>query len=232
MIAMGAGTNHWFHSDAIYRTLPDARAARAAARAGTAAAGRTTSARRRCGRSTGWQSVAFALDWVRPPRHQSGTPWFYLATDQWRYEGVRPEDLAWQGGRGLFRGKHVADLNALGARLGWLPSHPAFDRNPLDLVDEAERAGVEPAEYVVRELQEGRLGFACEDPDAPENIPRVLTVWRANILGSSGKGHEYFLQAPARHGRSRACARTRRPRGCGRPTSSGATRRRRGSSTC
>jgi nitrate reductase alpha subunit len=38
------------------------------------------------------------------------------------------------------------------------------------------------------------LRFACEDPDAPENFPRVLTVWRANVLGSSGKGHEYFLE--------------------------------------
>ena len=38
------------------------------------------------------------------------------------------------------------------------------------------------------------MRFACEDPDAPENLPRVLTVWRANILGSSGKGHEYFLK--------------------------------------
>ncbi len=38
------------------------------------------------------------------------------------------------------------------------------------------------------------LGFAGEDPDAPENFPRVLTIWRANLLGSSGKGNEYFLK--------------------------------------
>lgn len=59
---------------------------------------------------------------------------------------------------------HIADLNALGARLGWLPSFPSFDRNSLDLVDEAERAGVESADYVVSELRSGRLRFACEDP--------------------------------------------------------------------
>jgi nitrate reductase alpha subunit len=193
MIAMGAGTNHWFHSDAIYRTfLTLVLLCGCEGRNGGGWAHYVGQEKVRP--LTGWQSLAFALDWVRPPRHQSGTPWFYLATDQWRYEGVNPDDLAWQGGRGLFKGKHVADLNALGARLGWLPSHPAFDRNPLDLVDEAERAGLDPAEYVVRELREGRLGFACEDPDASENIPRVLTVWRANILGSSGKGHEYFLR--------------------------------------
>src|SRR5690606_20849073 len=36
--------------------------------------------------------------------------------------------------------------------------------------------------------------FACTDPDAPQNWPRVLTVWRANLLGSSAKGNEYFLR--------------------------------------
>jgi nitrate reductase alpha subunit len=193
MIAMGAGTNHWFHSDTIYRTfLSLLLMCGCEGRSGGGWAHYVGQEKVRP--LAGWQQLAFALDWTRPPRQQSGTPWFYLATDQWRYEGVRPEDLAWEGARGLLRGKHAADLNALGARLGWLPSHPAFDRNPLDLVDEAEAAGADPAEHVVRELREGRLGFACEDPDAPENMPRVLTVWRANVLGSSGKGHEYFLE--------------------------------------
>nr|WP_229698970.1 molybdopterin-dependent oxidoreductase [Wenjunlia tyrosinilytica] len=38
------------------------------------------------------------------------------------------------------------------------------------------------------------MRFAGEDPDAPENFPRVLNVWRANLLGSSAKGNEYFLK--------------------------------------
>jgi nitrate reductase alpha subunit len=46
----------------------------------------------------------------------------------------------------------------------------------------------------VDELKAGRLRFAGEDPDAPENFPRVLTIWRANLLGSSAKGNEYFLK--------------------------------------
>src|SRR5690625_7806244 len=36
--------------------------------------------------------------------------------------------------------------------------------------------------------------MACEDPDDPQNWPRNLFVWRSNLLGSSGKGHEYFLK--------------------------------------
>ena len=143
---------------------------------------------------TGLQTLAFALDWTRPPRHQSATPFFYLATDQWRYERIQPEHLASPLGQGLLDGRHIADVNALGARLGWLPSFPSFDRSTHDIVADAEDEGIAPAEYVVRELREGRLRFACEDPDAPQNHPKVMTVWRANLLGSSGKGHEYFLK--------------------------------------
>jgi nitrate reductase alpha subunit len=36
--------------------------------------------------------------------------------------------------------------------------------------------------------------MSCDDPDNPANFPRNMFVWRSNILGSSGKGHEYFLK--------------------------------------
>ena len=78
--------------------------------------------------------------------------------------------------------------------MGWTPSHPAFDRNPLDLTDDAARAGKPVSEYVVDELKADRLHFAGEDPDDPRNFPRVMTIWRANLLGSSGKGMEYFMR--------------------------------------
>ncbi|MFX5530081.1 hypothetical protein ABTD83_19325, partial [Acinetobacter baumannii] len=42
--------------------------------------------------------------------------------------------------------------------------------------------------------QSGALRMACEDPDDPRAFPRNLFVWRSNLLGSSGKGHEYFLK--------------------------------------
>jgi nitrate reductase alpha subunit len=193
MIAMGAGTNHWFHSDQTYRTFLSL--LMMCGCEGVNGGGWAHYVGQEKVRPlAGWQTIAFALDWVRPPRHMSGTPFFYLATDQWRYERYRPSDLASPLGRGLLDGMHVADVNALGARLGWLPSYPSFDRSTLELVDEARRAGIDPAEHVVTELKAGRLHFACEDPDAPDNHPKVLTVWRSNLLGSSGKGHEYFLK--------------------------------------
>ncbi len=115
-------------------------------------------------------------------------------SDQWRYQRTKAGEYATSLGRGKLAGMHLADCNALAARLGWMPSYPTFDRNSLDLADAAEAEGLAPADYVVRELKEGRLNFAAEDPDAPHNHPRVLTLWRANLLGSSSKGHEYFLR--------------------------------------
>ena len=193
MIAMGAGTNHWFHSDQVYRTFL-ALVQLCGCQGVNGGGWAHYVSQEKVRPLSGWQMFAFALDWVRPPRQQSGTPFFYLASGQWRYERNRPAEFASPLGRGLFADRHIADVNALGARLGWLPSFPSFDRSSLDLADEAERDGADPADHVVSELREGRLRFACEDPDAPGNHPRVMTVWRANILGSSGKGHEFFLK--------------------------------------
>jgi nitrate reductase alpha subunit len=53
---------------------------------------------------------------------------------------------------------------------------------------------MEPKDYVVKALKDGTLEMSCEDPDAPQNWPRNLLVWRSNLLGSSGKGHEYFCK--------------------------------------
>ena len=193
MIAMGAGTNHWYHSDQTYRTFLSLLMLGGCQ--GVNGGGWAHYVGQEKVRPlTGWFTLAFGFDWVRPTRHMPGTPFWYLATDQWRYEGSRADLLSSPLGEGRFAGKTVADLNAYAARLGWLASHPAFDANPLDLADEADAAGKSVEDYVIDELKAGRLRFAACDPDDPANFPRVLTVWRANLLGSSGKGHEYFLR--------------------------------------
>ncbi len=43
-------------------------------------------------------------------------------------------------------------------------------------------------------MKNKELQFCVEDPAAKENHPRNLFVWRANLIGSSSKGHEYFLK--------------------------------------
>ena len=48
--------------------------------------------------------------------------------------------------------------------------------------------------FVAQQLKNKELEFAVQDPDAPENFPRNLIVWRANLITSSSKGHEYFMK--------------------------------------
>jgi nitrate reductase / nitrite oxidoreductase, alpha subunit len=43
-------------------------------------------------------------------------------------------------------------------------------------------------------VQSDELELSCHDPDNPANWLRNMFVWRSNLLGSSGKGHEYFLK--------------------------------------
>ncbi|WP_410098557.1 nitrate reductase subunit alpha [Streptomyces sp. STR69] len=193
MIIMGAGTNHWFHSDTIYRsflTLTTLTGCQGVNGGGWA----HYVGQEKVRPITGYSAIATAADWHRPARQMIQTAYWYLHTDQFRYDPFSADTLAAAGAGGTFAGKSTADVIAASARMGWMPSYPTFDRNPLTLAGDAEAAGQEVSEYVVDELKSGGLKFAGEDPDAPENFPRVLTIWRANLLGSSAKGNEYFLK--------------------------------------
>jgi nitrate reductase alpha subunit len=189
MILMGAGTNHWFHSDTIYRAML-ALTTLTGCQGVNGGGWAHYVGQEKCRPVTGWSHVAFGLDWVRPPRQAASTAYWYLHTDQWRYDRYEAGALASPLAEGHFAGKHTADLLAHSARKGWMPSLPTFDRNPLELAEAAD----DPVAYVKSELEAGRLRYACTDPDDPRNWPRVLTVWRANLLGSSAKGNEYFLR--------------------------------------
>ena len=191
MILMGAGTNHWFHSDQIYRAMLVLTTI-------TGCQGRNGGGwahyvgQEKIRPIMGFQHLAFALDWHRPPRHMNQTAYWYVNTSQYRYDTFSADDL--DAGTGVFAGRSVMDLLAQSVRLGWTPSYPTFNRSSLALADEAEAAGMEPADYVVSQLKDGALRFAVEDPEHEDNHPRVLSLWRANLLGSSSKGNEYFLR--------------------------------------
>src|SRR5690606_28561539 len=148
----------------------------------------------KCRPVTGWAQLAFGLDWVRPPRQMIGTGFFYINTDQWRYDGMRPEDISSPLGRDAFRGMTSIDVLAQSARSGWMPSYPTFDRSSLDLGASITASGRDPGEYMKERLASGEVNFAVEDPDAAGSWPRVLAVWRANLLGSAAKGNEFFLR--------------------------------------
>lgn len=196
MIALGAGTNHWYHSDLIYRaiinlvTLTGCQGVNGGGWAHYVGQEKVRPLE-------GWSTIAFGLDWNRPPRQMQGTSFFYFVTDQFRYEELETQTLGTPLG-GRFLNLHPADMNALAVRLGWMPSYPQMEQNPLKVVEQARASGAqtdtEVTQYVVEHLKSGDLKFAVEDPDNPRNFPRVMFVWRSNLLGASGKGHEYFLK--------------------------------------
>ncbi|MGN9840870.1 nitrate reductase subunit alpha [Nonomuraea sp. H19] len=187
MIILGAGTAQWFHGDTMYRAFLSLLLL-------TGCQGRNGGGwahyvgQQKCRTNSGWALLAGALDWSRPPRQTPGTPFWYLHTDQWRYDRFDAGELASPLARGAFRGRHAADLVAESVRNGWMPMSPTFDRNPLHLGDAPD-----PIERTRAELREGTLRYAAENPDDPRNWPRVLLLWRSNLLGSSAKGNGYFL---------------------------------------
>ena len=66
----------------------------------------------------------------------------------------------------------LVDFNLRAVRMGWLPSAPQLDRNPIQVVRDAEKAGMAPAEYAVAQMKQGTLDFAFSDPDAPQKSRR------------------------------------------------------------
>jgi nitrate reductase alpha subunit len=126
MVIIGAAMNHWYHADMNYRGVINMlMMCGCIGQSGGGWAHYVGQEKLRP--QTGWTALAFALDWIRPPRQMNSTSFFYAHTDQWR-------------------------------------------------------------------RKDGSLKMSCEDPDHPDNWPRNMFVWRSNILGSSGKGHEYFLK--------------------------------------
>jgi nitrate reductase alpha subunit len=193
MIIIGAAMNHWYHMDMNYRSAINMLVMCGCV--GQSGGGWSHYVgQEKLRPQSGWAPLAFALDWARPPRQQNSTSFWYAHTDQWRYETLGVEEiLSPTAPKGAWDGAFI-DYNIRAERMGWLPSAPQLQDNPLTVARRAAEAGLEPKDYVAKALKSGELKLSCEDPDDPKNWPRNLFVWRSNLLGSSGKGHEYFLK--------------------------------------
>ena len=193
MVILGAGLNHWYHMDMAYRGIINMLVFCGCI--GQSGGGWSHYVgQEKLRPQTGWAPIAFGLDWIRPPRHQNSTSFFYAHTDQWRYETLDvAEILSPTAPDGDWSGSLI-DYNVRAERMGWLPSAPQLKQNPLTIAAQAKAAGLEPKDYVAKAVQSGELELSCHDPDDPANWPRNMFVWRSNLLGSSGKGHEYFLK--------------------------------------
>ncbi|HPE59992.1 MAG TPA: nitrate reductase subunit alpha [Thiolinea sp.] len=193
MIIVGAGMNHWYHMDMNYRGLINMLAmCGCVGQSGGGWAHYVGQEKLRP--QTGWLPLAFALDWSRPPRHMNSTSFFYNHSSQWRYEKLEVKEILSPLADTKRHSGSLIDYNVRAERMGWLPSAPQLNTNPLHIAKAAQQAGLSPQDYTVQALKSGEIAFAAEDPDNPQNFPRNLFVWRSNLLGSSGKGHEYMLK--------------------------------------
>jgi nitrate reductase alpha subunit len=193
MVILGAGLNHWYHMDMSYRGI-------IALLVMCGCVGQSGGGwshyvgQEKLRPQTGWLPLAFALDWARPPRQMNGTSFFYAHTDQWRYETLRmSEILSPLAPEGNWSGS-MLDYNAKAERMGWLPSSPQLQLNPIDLGRGLHESKGDPASVVSEGWKTGVIKPASLDPDNPVNWPRNMFFWRSNVLGASGKGHEYFLK--------------------------------------
>lgn len=196
MIIMGAGINHWFNSDTIYRAVLNL-VLLCGCQGVNGGGWAHYVGQEKCRPIEGWNTVAFAKDWQGPPRLQNGTSWFYFATDQWKYEESFVDKLKSPLAKDV-KHKHPADYNVTAAKLGWLPSYPQFNKNSLLFGEEARDEGQFNNETIISKAVEAvknkDIQFAVEDPDAKENHPKTLFLWRSNLISSSAKGQEYFMK--------------------------------------
>ncbi len=195
MIIIGAGINHWYHNNLIYR-------AGIMALMLTGCVGKNGGGlnhyvgQEKLAPMDSWGTIAFARDWVGAVRLQQAPIWHYINTCQYRYDGHFSEynklpENEWTKG-------HHADQIYKSVRMGWMPFYPQFNKNTFELSKEAIKNGAqnddEIKQYVLEKLKSKELKYAVGDPDAEENFPRTWYIWRGNAIMGSMKGHEYLLK--------------------------------------
>lgn len=159
MVIVGAGINHWYHMDMTYRAIINMLIFCGCV--GQSGGGWSHYVgQEKLRPQTGWLPLAFGLDWQRPPRHMNSTSFFYNHSSQWRYETVSTEELLSPlADKKAFNGSLV-DMNVRAERMGWLPSAPQLNVNPLKIAKQAQEAGLSPVDFTVNQLKEGKIRFA------------------------------------------------------------------------
>ena len=195
MIIIGAGINHWYHANLMYRA--GAMALMLSGCVGKNGGGLNHYVgQEKLAPQDSWSTIAFGRDWSAPVRLQQSPLWHYINTCQYRYDGqysryntVPKNELT---------AKHTADTIFMAVRNGWMPFYPQFKQNTLDLCREAVATGAKDdagiVSHVLEKLKSKQLEYSIADPDAEENFPRIWYIWRGNAILGSMKGHEYALK--------------------------------------
>lgn len=195
MVIIGAGINHWYHSNLIYRSATMALILTGCIGVNGGGMNHYVG-QEKLAPVDSWGTIMSAKDWKIPVRFQQAPIWHYIHSDQWRYDGNQADYNAVP--KNSFSSQHSADLVAKSVRNGWMPFYPQYNKNPLHIADEARKEGKTDLkgiqDFVINQLKSGDLKYSVNHPDEEENFPRVWYIWRGNALMSSAKGHEYFLK--------------------------------------
>ncbi len=195
MIIIGAGINHWYHANLMYRA--GAMALMLSGCVGKNGGGLNHYVgQEKLAPMDSWSSLAFAKDWQNAVRLQQAPIWHYINTCQYRYDGqysryntVPDNEMTRQ---------HTADTIFKSVRNGWMPFYPQFKQNTLELSKEAIKDGAtnddEIKTNILEKIKSREIEYSVGDPEAPENHPRVWYIWRGNAIVGSMKGTEYCLK--------------------------------------
>ncbi len=194
-IIIGAGINHWYHNNLIYR-------------AGTMALMLTGCigvngggmnhyvGQEKLAPTDSWATIMAGKDWQKGVRLQQAPIWHYINSNQWRYDGNQADYNTVP--KNELSSMHSADMTVKAVKNGWMPFYPQYNKSNLDIVTDAEKAGAttddEIKDYVVDQLKKKELEYSVVEPDEEINFPRVWYIWRGNAIAGSAKGHEFFLK--------------------------------------
>lgn len=192
MIIIGAGINHWYHNNLMYRA--GIMSLMLCGCVGVNGGGLNHYVgQEKLAPSDSWGAVAFAKDWVGASRLQQTPIWHYINTCQYRYDGLSSKYNTVPDNE--LTKKHMGDLIFKSVRMGWMPFFPQFNKNTLDISKEAgTKDPDEIKKFVVEKLKSGDIEYSIADPDNEINFPRVWFIWRGNAISGSMKGHEYALK--------------------------------------
>ena len=213
MVIVGAGLNHWYHMDMNYRGIINMLVMCGCV--GQSGGGWSHYVgQEKLRPQTGWLPLAFALDWGRPPRQMNATSAFYAHTDQWRYETLTTADIIsptapagpWDGA--------MIDYNVRAERMGWLPSAPQLQANPLGdrATGGGRRAGGEGLRRAVAEIRRAEAVVRGSGRSAKLAAQSLrLALQSARRLGQRARifpqtsGRHHAWRAWQGNGRGRAC---------------------------
>jgi len=148
-IIIGAGINHWYHANLMYRA--GIHALMFCGCVGKNGGGLAHYVgQEKLAPAESWASIMSAKDWHSTPRLQNAPSWHYVHSDQWRYEKDFTDyhTVPKQHDPNNMAKGHAMDMQVRAVRNGWLPFYPQFPENPLDVAVAAREAGAKSPEEV------------------------------------------------------------------------------------